>query len=62
MDLVYGDDGSLDLYIQPDSSGAALEPNWLPSPADRAWSLTSRLYAPLPEALDGTWKPPALRD
>lgn len=61
MDLVYGDDGSLDLYIQPESPGADKESNWLPSPADRAWNLTLRLYAPLPDALDGTWKPPALR-
>ena len=56
MDLVYGDDGSLDLYIQPESPGADKESNWLPSPADRAWNLMVRLYAPLPEAFDGTWK------
>lgn len=61
MDLVYGDDGSLDLYIQSESPGADKESNWLPSPADRAWNLTMRLYAPLPNALDGTWKPPVLR-
>jgi len=61
MDLVYGDNGSLDLYIQPESPGADKESNWLPSPADEAWNLTLRLYAPLPDALDGTWKPPTIR-
>jgi hypothetical protein len=61
MDLFYNDDGSLDLYIQPHSPGADKESNWLPSPADEAWNLTQRLYAPLPDALVGTWKPPALQ-
>ena len=61
MDLFYGDDGSLDIYIQPESPGAAKESNWLPSPADEPWNLTLRLYAPAPDALDGSWEPPGLR-
>lgn len=61
MDLAYGDDGSLDIYIQPHSPGADRESNWLPSPADEAWNLTLRLFAPLREALDGTWTPPLRR-
>ncbi len=58
--LAYNSDGSLDIYIQQTSPGAEEEPNWLPAPAG-ALSITMRLYAPRPEALDGRWNPPPVR-
>ncbi len=52
-------DGSVDLYIQKDSPGAAKESNWLPAP-DGKFVLMLRLYWPkdsAPSILDGSWKP-----
>ena len=58
-------DGSLTLYIQKDSPGAARQANWLPAPSDTIY-LVMRLYWPkdtppsiLPPG-SGTWKPPAV--
>jgi hypothetical protein len=59
--LAWNEDGSLDLYIQRDVPDAAKQANWLPAPAQGSFSLTMRLYWPKPEALDGTWQPPALK-
>ncbi len=53
-------DGGLTFYIQPESPGAELEPNWLPAPQG-PFLCALRLYWPQPEALDGTWQPPALQ-
>jgi hypothetical protein len=58
--LVFNPDGSLDIYIQRDNHGGVKEANWLPSPANGSFSLTLRAYWPKADALDGTWKPPAL--
>jgi hypothetical protein len=58
-------DGSLTLYIQKDSPGAARKANWLPAP-DGPIYLVMRLYWPkvtppsiLPPG-EGTWKPPGV--
>jgi len=59
-DLKKNADGSLTLYIQKDSPGADKESNWLPAP-DGPIYLVMRLYWPKPVALNGTWKPPAVR-
>lgn len=59
--LLFNADGSLDLYIQRESPGGGKDQNWLPAPASGSFSLNMRVYWPKPEALDGTWKPPALR-
>jgi hypothetical protein len=53
-------DGSVTLYIQKDSPGKDKEPNWLPAP-DGPIYVAMRLYWPKEAALNGSWKPPALR-
>jgi hypothetical protein len=59
-DFVRDGDGGITLYIQHDSPGKALEPNWLPAPAGPFY-MSMRLYWPKAEALDGTWKLPPLK-
>jgi hypothetical protein len=58
-DLKKNADGSLTLYIQKDSPGTGMESNWLPAP-DGPIDVVMRLYWPKEEALNGTWKPPAV--
>jgi hypothetical protein len=57
------DDGSVDLYIQNESPGTLKEANWLPAPKGD-FVLMLRLYWPKekdPSILDGTWKPPTVK-
>ena len=58
-DFVYGENGSLTLYVQKDSPGKALEANWLPAP-DGPMYLVLRLYGPEEAALKGDWVNPPL--
>jgi hypothetical protein len=60
MPLKYNADGSLDVYVQRNNPGADKQSNWLPGPTG-SFGITMRLYAPRPEALDGTWSPPAVK-
>jgi len=55
--LSYNHDGSLDIFIQQANPGPDREANWLPAPTGPL-GITMRLYAPRPEALNGTWAPP----
>jgi hypothetical protein len=58
-DFVRDDDGGVTLYLQHESPGRDLEPNWLPAPSG-PFSAVMRLYWPKPEALDGNWNMPPL--
>jgi hypothetical protein len=56
-------DGSIDLLIQNESPGAALESNWLPAPKGD-FILMLRLYWPNesdPSIIDGSWTIPTVR-
>jgi hypothetical protein len=57
--LVYNADGSLDCFLQHDLP-AGKKANWLPAPQGN-FELVLRLYWPKAEALQGTWKPPAVK-
>ncbi len=49
-DLRFGEDGSLELYLQTDSPGPEREANWLPAPTG-VFQPMLRIYSPQPEAL-----------
>ncbi|MBS0260705.1 MAG: DUF1254 domain-containing protein [Planctomycetes bacterium] len=53
-------DGGLTLYIQNESPGKDLEPNWLPAPQG-PFMAVMRLYWPKEAALNGTWTAPPLK-
>jgi len=53
-------DGSVDVIVSESSPGKARESNWLPAP-EGDFVLMMRLYAPKPQASDGTWAPPAVQ-
>jgi len=55
--MVYGEDGSLVIYIQHESPGTERESNWLPAP-DGVFSVSMRIYLPSPIALDPLYCPP----
>jgi len=61
MPFTYNKDGSLDLYFQNESPGAAKEANWLPAPKG-SFNLCMRLYAPKSEALKGKLEPAGSRE
>ena len=60
--LVYGEDGSLTIHlsaVRPKEESRAA--NWLPTPRGDFY-IIARIYAPLPEALDGSYVlPPVVR-
>ncbi len=62
MPLKYNADGSLDIYLQVKSPGPDKESNWLPTPPSGMFNLTTRIYLPKKQMLDGTYKlPPVTR-
>ncbi len=56
--LVYGPDGSLVIYLQPDDPGPEHRANWLPTPRGQTFELIMRAYWPKEELLEGRWTPP----
>ncbi len=52
-------DGSLRIVLAPESTPTVPEAHWLPTPRDRAFSLTFRTYVPRSTARGGGWFPPA---
>lgn len=60
MKPAVGEDGSLTIYVQPDSPGAELEANWLPSPGAGPMNITIRCYRPEAAMLDGSYAIPPL--
>jgi hypothetical protein len=58
--LVYAEDGSLDIWVQPDDPGPEFQSNWLPAPTG-SFTLSLRTYWPEPSIIDGTWNPPPIR-
>jgi hypothetical protein len=59
--LKYGEDGSLEIYLQHDTPDGDQESNWLPAPAQGEFVVNLRLYAPKEEAVHGQWVPPAIQ-
>jgi hypothetical protein len=63
MPLKKNADGSLDIYVQHESPGKDKESNWLPA-SEKNFNMTLRMYWPnekAPSIMDGTWKPPAVK-
>jgi hypothetical protein len=54
-------DGSVDIFVQPDSPGKDREPNWLPSPREGRFNLLLRMYWPKKPVIDGSYAPPGVR-
>jgi hypothetical protein len=54
-------DGSLKLAIGPNPVAGVPEPNWLPSPEGKPFSLTFRTYVPKDIVKRGEWTPPAVQ-
>lgn len=57
--LRFGEDGSLEIYIQSENPGTVRESNWLPAPAG-PFFFVARLYGPKDVALKGAWTLPKL--
>ena len=55
-DLIYNDDGSVDLYFGPEAP-AGKENNWIQTVPGKGWFAVLRLYGPLESFFDKTWQP-----
>lgn len=58
--LVYNDDGSLDIYVQTDSpEDGSLQGNWLPA-GEEGFHLVMRIYLPQESVIEGSWSVPSI--
>jgi hypothetical protein len=55
-DLIFNNDGSVDLYFGPNPP-EGFEKNWTQTVAGKGWFAILRLYGPLEPWFDKTWKP-----
>ncbi len=53
-DMIYNEDGSVDLYIGP-TAPEGKEQNWIPTDPNESWFSWFRLYGPLQPHFDRTW-------
>lgn len=59
-DLLFNEDGSLDILVQAQRPDSAFLQNWLPTVSEGSFSLTFRLYWPEESILKGDWLPPSI--
>ena len=59
-DLIYGEDGSLEIYLQRDQPDQALRANWIPLPKGD-FNLFFRFYLPNQSMIDQSYVPPPVR-
>ncbi len=59
--LVYGQDGSLEIYLQQDQPEQAHRANWIPLPKGD-FNLFFRFYLPNQSMIDQTYVPPPVRN
>ena len=58
--LVYGEDGSLTIYIQHEQPEGEKAANWLPAPA-APFYMAMRIYGPKERVMKDEWAPPAVK-
>ena len=58
--LVRGPDGGLEILMQRDPPGGAMQNNWLPTPQQRPFSAILRVYLPREPLLVGGYRLPPL--
>ena len=58
--LVYGRDGSLEIWIARTAPGPGRMANWLPAPATGAFTVILRAYLPKPAIVEGRYRAPAI--
>ena len=58
--LIYGEDGSLTIYIQHEQPEGEKAANWLPAPA-APFYMAMRIYGPEERVMKNEWAPPAVQ-